>query len=433
MSKVVTTKYGLKIIYKKVKDVEGVAVTIRFDAGSANDPKNKKGLAHMTEHCLANCSNEVLTKKELYDNSSFFPYKNAMTGVSDMAFVGLCNKKDFESLMNDLTSGFTNFTNFKEEFEKEKEVVLQEIATKRKTNDYQSFMLYMKHIRREANMKNIAEHAILGSAESVKKLTAKDVIDFKNTYFSINNAVVSVAGNISLKDVKKVCEKFLCARLNKVGEKGFNYENSLSIKDNVTVIEEPWEEQKSLLKISWSYKDAPKFITHREGCIRTIVRNVLTSMALKKFRAENSSCYGVSVELYNEYKNFCVEFSVACAHKKVEQNFNLFLEFVEELKKDGLSKTLFEYERELYFGRHNIDHVSLLNMTRALLLSYNNYGAITTDKQKKRNNKAFEKIAFEEFNDYALSAFVSRPNVILLTNSDVELDISKLRKVLKKK
>ena len=433
MRKLVTTKYGLKIIYRRSKRLNGVAVAIRFNAGASNEWKDKQGLAHLTEHCLCSCSNEIFTKSELYDSLSLYPYRNGMTGINNMTFLGLCNKDDFENMMNNLTSGFTNFTDFEKEFEDEKEVVLQEIKTKRKTNQNQSFELMFKNTRREKNLKNMERELVLGSVESVSKLTAQDVINFKNTYFSVENTIVSVAGNVKLSRVKKACEKYLRDRLMSGGKIGFGYKDSLPIKEGIFVKEEPFEVQKALLRVTWKYGDAKEFMTRREGYIKNLISNVLSSMAFEMFRVKNSSCYAVSVRLYQDFRELSGNFVVECAHDKVEKVYDLLIEFIEEVKENGLSKNLFDLERKRYFDRYNLDSTSLLNKARGSLDDYSVFGNVLTYRQAKRSQKEKAKVTFEEINDYAKRAMVGKPNVILLTKSDVELDISKLRKILKKK
>lgn len=432
MQKVIVGKNGLKIVYKKVKDIEGVAVNIAFAAGSANDPRGKQGLAHFTEHCLANFSNEVFTKKELYANISYFPYKNAMTSVANMNFLGVCNRHDFEKLLNDLTSGFTKFTNIEKEIEEEKKVVVQEIATKRRSNVNQAFWQTLSNIRKEDNFKNLSEHVVLGSAEIVKNFTAKDVVEFKEKYFSLNNVTVGVVGNVSARRAKKVCEKFLCERLKKSGAKGFDYDDAKNIKGNVLVVDKPWEENKSFLRVIWKSGEAARYSSRRESYIRAMIRNVLNGMAFDKFRVENSSCYGVSFDLYRDYKDMTVDFVVECAHDLVEKNFNLFLEFIKDVKQNGLSKSFYDLEKQRYFNRKNIDRTSILNSAKSMLLAYDEYGKVFTKRQKEASNKKFQKITYEEINDYAMKSFVGKPNMILLTKDGISLDFDALKKVFRK-
>ncbi len=432
MRRCITTNYGLKIIYGRVKALNGVAVAIKFNAGASNEWKNKQGLAHLTEHCLCNCSNEKFSKTELYDSFSLYPYRNAMTGINNMVFLGLCNKKDFENLMDNLTSSFTNFTNFENEFEDEKEVVLQEIKTRRKTNQNQAFELMFKNTRREKNFKQMERELVLGSVESVSKLTMQDVLDFKNTYFSIDNAIVSIFGNVKFSRVKKACKTYLQERLKKGGKIGFSYKDSLPIKEDIFVKEEPFEAQKALLKVEWKYADAEEYLNRREGYLKTILGNTLSSMAFDKFRVKNSSCYAVSMRFYQDFRELSANFIIECAHEKVEQIYQLLLEFIEEVKTNGLSKNLYELEHKRYFDRYNLDATSLLNKARGLLDDYNVFGNITTRKQAIKDKKEFEKISFEEINEYAKHAMIGKPNIVLLTKNDINIDKSKIKVLLKK-
>ena len=432
MRRCITTNYGLKIIYGRVKALNGVAVAIKFNAGASNEWKNKQGLAHLTEHCLCNCSNEKFSKSELYDSFSLYPYRNAMTGINNMVFLGLCNKKDFENLMDNLTSSFTNFTNFENEFEDEKEVVLQEIKTRRKTNQNQAFELMFKNTRREKNFKYMEQELVLGSIESVNKLTIQDVLDFKDTYFSINNAIISIVGNVKFSKVLDACKKYLQGRLKQSGKLGFGYNDSMPIKENVFIKQEPVEAQKSLLKVEWKYAEAEEYLTRREGYIKAILGNVLSSMAFDKFRVKNSSCYAVSMRFYQDFRELTTNFIIECAHEKVEYIYNLLLEFIEEVKTNGLARNIFDLDHKRYFDRYNLDATSLLNRARGFLDTYNVYGNILNNKKALKEKREFEKISFDEINEYAKRAMIGKPNIVLLTKNDINIDKSKLKVLLKK-
>ena len=65
-----------------------------------------------------------------------------------------------------------------------------------------------KNTRKEKNFKYMEQELVAGSVESVSKLTMQDVLDFKNTYFSIENVIVSVVGNVKFSQVKNACKKY---------------------------------------------------------------------------------------------------------------------------------------------------------------------------------------------------------------------------------
>src|SRR5262249_48962698 len=44
-------------------------------------------------------------------------------------------------------------------------------------------------------------------AESIKKLTSKDLIDFHSTYYRPNNAILAIVGDVTMKDILPKIEK----------------------------------------------------------------------------------------------------------------------------------------------------------------------------------------------------------------------------------
>ena len=123
MTKVIRYENGMKLIYERDKEIEGVAVDFYFKAGSLNDPKGKQGLAHLTEHCLCSLSNKIYDRKFLTDNLiQKYYYKNAKTNNTLLAFDTICNKSQFEECLEEMTACFTGFVK-PEEFEEEKKIV----------------------------------------------------------------------------------------------------------------------------------------------------------------------------------------------------------------------------------------------------------------------------------------------------------------------
>lgn len=436
MTKVIRYENGMKLIYERDKEIEGVAVDFYFKAGSLNDPKGKQGLAHLTEHCLCSLSNKIYDRKFLTDNLiQKYYYKNAKTNNTLLAFDTICNKSQFEECLEEMTACFTGFVK-PEEFEEEKKIVLQEVATRLKNkNANQSSWLSTSYIRVEPEYRNLLQEGTIGSKESVEKLTFQDVCKFVDDYFGLNNLVITIVGNISLKDVKKNIEKYVFTRIKEVSKIGFSYSDAQKIKNGLDLRERPWEKSKALLEVFWSYDNALQYSTRKESLICNVVNSVLYSMAFKKFRTDNSSCYAVSFMLYKFLKDKRVEFTVECGHENVLLNYKILLEFLKELKEKGLDREVFEKIKERNLACMDVDKQTL---TRRKDVLYNHFSVFNEVKSKKESKKLslkyYNEIPFEEYNEFLRKSLKGKPNLILLTTGDQSRKIhkNKLDEILKK-
>lgn len=436
MTKVIRYENGMKLIYERDKEIEGVAIDFYFRAGSLNDPKGKQGLAHLTEHCLCSLSNKIYDRRFLTDTlTQKYYYKNARTNNFLLSFNTICNKSQFEECVEEMTASFTGFVKT-EEFEEEKKIVLQEVATRLgNKNANQSCWLSVSNIRVEPEYRNLLQENTIGSKESVKKLTFQDVCKFVDDYFGLNNLVISIVGNISLKEVKKCVEKYVFTRIKAVSKIGFNYNDAQKIKQGLDLRERPWEKQKALIEVLWPYDNSLQFISRKESFMRGVINNVLASMVFKKFRTDNSSCYSVNFFLTKFLKEKRVEFVVECGHENVLLNFKILLEFLKELKEKGLDREVFEKIKERNCACINIDRQTLTRRKDGL---YNQLSVFNEVKPKKESKKIslkfYKEIPFEEYNEFLRKALKGRPNLILLTTGDQSRKIhkNKLDEILKK-
>ena len=121
-----------------------------------------------------------------------------------------------------------------------------------------------------------------------------------------------------------------------------------------------------------------------------------------------------------------------CSHDKVQKNYQLLLELIEEIKTKGLSQKLFEFERKSYLDGYGLDATPLVRRAQNAVDRYSLYGVPITAKTLRRERLQFEKFSFEEANKEAQRRFKGKPNIILLTKNEIKIDESKVKVLLLK-
>ncbi len=433
--KIYKYKSGLVFIWHRLKSVNGVTFRLNFNAGSYNDPKNKQGLAHLVEHMLCSFSNKKFDRKNLYESLQRFPMKNAFTSFRDMAFVGTAPKEKFESLLDSSTSCFLGLTNAVKEFEDEKEIVTQEAVTLSRRNAGQRTYLDLSKLEKDKFHKNLNEGRMAGTKESISRLTLKDAQKFIDDYFCQNNAVMLITGNLSFRKAKKLVDEYVVARLKEKGKVGYGYDDYGGLKSGQFITEEPWEEKKSMLYINWEFCKRDRYISRKENFIGILATNIINDMAFKKFRMDNKSCYSAYFGLNNNYKIKEFEFIVECDHDKVELNYEIFKDFIKDIKQNGIDKETFEKQKTKYLDNYNLDYSTIRAILDRDLSQYTAYGNLMNKKEMKESRKMKENITYEEINDYVLKALVGKPNIILLIKPEIakKIDIKDIKKIVNTK
>lgn len=190
--KVKTLPSGITLISERDDSSALFSITVSFRTGSKHDPDTKQGTAHFVEHMLfqgttARTSSEI--KKALASVGANY---NAGTGNSETSYTATCLAAKKEVVLQVFSDMFTNSI-FEESYvEREREVILQERS--RYASDAWWRMvedMYFASIG-ETNWR----YPIIGTEESIRRITREDLVEFYQTYYKANNCVITVVGNL---------------------------------------------------------------------------------------------------------------------------------------------------------------------------------------------------------------------------------------------
>ncbi|WP_443945188.1 M16 family metallopeptidase [Pedobacter sp. AW1-32] len=169
---------------------------IIVNTGSRDEPENKAGLAHFIEHLIFKRTEKRSTTQILNRLESVGADLNAYT-TKEYTCVHASFLNPYLDRTLDLFNDIIFHSTFPaEEMEKEKEVVLDEIASyldqpEEAINDDFEDMLFSGHP---------LGNNILGTVNSVKGFTREDVLNFRKKNYLTNEIVVAVIGNYAFKN-----------------------------------------------------------------------------------------------------------------------------------------------------------------------------------------------------------------------------------------
>lgn len=181
------TKYGsINTMFKTAEDKEYTAVP--------------EGIAHFLEHKLF--ENEDCDVFELYAKTG--ANANAFTSFDKTCYLFSCSKNYQESLR--ILLDFVQKPYFtKASVDKEQGIIGQEIKM---TNDNPDWRLFFNLLRGMYHNHPV-KIDIAGTVESIAKIDADLLYKCYNTFYNLNNMVLSIAGNISADEVLAICDECL--------------------------------------------------------------------------------------------------------------------------------------------------------------------------------------------------------------------------------
>lgn len=196
-----TLDNGLKVILVEEHKAPVVTIQVWYRAGSRNEATGRTGLAHLTEH--------MMFKGTPKYGKGEFSRTVARVGGTENAFTGKDYTAYFENLSADQiglalaleADRMTNLLLDTKEFQLEREVVKEERRL-RTDDDPQS--LVVEYLYATAFLVHPYHAPIIGWMTDLNSLERNDVTAFYKRFYSPNNAILVIAGDI---DPKKLLPK----------------------------------------------------------------------------------------------------------------------------------------------------------------------------------------------------------------------------------
>ncbi len=199
---------GLEYVLVPNHSVPLVACNLIVRAGAREETWSTWGAAHLLEHMLFN-GTETRTQEQIYDTfDRMGAYDNAHTGNHYTDFMLLVEKDNFLAGFDVLSDMVFNSTLPPEKFEKERGIVMEEIAMTYSRSDdpdqqFNEALFGQTSFGRD----------ILGSVRSIERIVRDSVFAYYKTWYVPNNAFLFVSGDFepkamidSLKSVLTVFE-----------------------------------------------------------------------------------------------------------------------------------------------------------------------------------------------------------------------------------
>lgn len=198
-----TLSNGIRLIHRQTKAaISHLALMVH--TGSRDEELHENGMAHIIEHMIFKGTN----KRKAYHVMSFLENVgcdlNAYTTKEETCIHATFLNTYFERALALFADIAFNSTFPAKELEKEKEVILDEINSYKDSpaeeifDEFENLLFEGHPIGRN----------ILGSTESLKAITRKNIFRFIKKNYCTNNMVIASVGNIEFTKIKKMVTKY---------------------------------------------------------------------------------------------------------------------------------------------------------------------------------------------------------------------------------
>ncbi|HLC18619.1 MAG TPA: pitrilysin family protein [Thermodesulfobacteriota bacterium] len=188
-----TLASGIKLITEQMPEAESASIGVWVTTGSRNEPVDLGGVSHFIEHMLFKGTRTRTAHDISKEIERVGGVLNAFTGREYTCFYVKVLNKDIPRAADILSDIFMNSVFSVRELGREKKVVLQEIKMVEDTPDDIIHDLFAERFFGGHPL----GRSILGTTESIDKLTRKSVLDYFGTHYRTNRVFITAAGGLS--------------------------------------------------------------------------------------------------------------------------------------------------------------------------------------------------------------------------------------------
>ena len=334
MAKLITLKNGLRICYERKASLS-CAFGVFVDAGSRNESAKVNGVAHFIEHMTFK-GTEKRSAFDIADETDMMGAScNAYTSkTATVYYITGLNKfaRQYVELLGDLLfcSTYTE-----ENIEKERGVVLEEIHMYDDDGDSLSSDLLSKIYYGEGCS---LSRPILGSAKTVKKLSRKDILDFRKRWYRPENIVLSFVGDVEEEEFLKYVDEYFVAHIPKFKKPFLPFvSDEKEVFSVYKTLKKPYEQSSVTMRFP-----SPRYGAgdpYAPFLLANMLGGGMSSRLFQKVREE----LGLVYEIYStnvmrkEGGNFDIFF--ATSPKNAEKAMTAISDIVKEVLQKGFTET----------------------------------------------------------------------------------------------
>ena len=190
--KITTLDSGVTVVSHPMAQLETVAMGIWVEAGSRDEAPAQNGIAHLLEHMAFKGTPRRTARQIVEEIETAGGDINASTSMESTGFYARVLKQDWPLALDILSDILLNPVFDEHELEREKDVVLQEIAASLDTPDDLVFDLAQAC----AYDGHALGRTILGEPRQVSRYRAGDLVAYRDRHYTGGRMVLAAAGRI---------------------------------------------------------------------------------------------------------------------------------------------------------------------------------------------------------------------------------------------
>lgn len=379
---------GLRLVANKIDGLLSVTTGVMVYTGSSNESDIDNGISHFIEHTVF----KGTEKRNAFEISDYIDsigaQINAFTSKEMTCYYTKSTSEHLGETMEVLSDIFFNSIFDKKELDKEKGVIIEEINMCEDTPED----LCLDLLAKAYYGKQTFGRTILGSSKNIRSFTKKDVYDYMDKYYTADNVVISVAGNIDEKQVEKYVDELFANNFTRFNSKS-QQATSLSVPTSLYKYKQI---EQAHIGLAFESVKANHNFADELSIANVVLGGGMSSRLFQKLREELGLCYTI-YSYPSAYKdNGVVEVYAGLNKEARDEAVKRILEELYKFRDFGIN------EKEFNRGKEQLKSSVILGQesSSSQMLLYGKYLLFFNEKfdLKERVNR-IDRITLDSVND----------------------------------
>ncbi len=191
-AKITTLANGVRIVTRRMPYLRSVTMGVWVDAGARDETQTENGLSHLIEHLIFKGTQKRTAFQIAKEFDDIGGQTNAFTTMENTCFHAKVMDSHLQTMVEIMSDIFLNSRFDKDELNKERPVILQEIGMVEDSPDEYIHVLSGKNFWGDHPL----GRSILGTRENILRFDATTIKQFFQRLYQPGRIIISASGNV---------------------------------------------------------------------------------------------------------------------------------------------------------------------------------------------------------------------------------------------
>ena len=323
---------GITVASDYTNEIDSVSINISMKVGSRNETTTNNGISHFIEHMLFK-GTEKRTAKEISNAfEDIGAISNAYTSKENTCYYAKVLNEYSEKCFEILADILQNPTFDETETERERNVILQELAMSKDTPDD----IITDYYNETAFSKQAYGMPIIGSEKNIKSFTKNDFIKYRKENYVGKNLFITSTGNLTHEKLLEYIDKYI----TKIDNKNIEDIQKAEYVGGYFFKKKKLEQVQCLIGFKgFSYVDDNYY---KNYIFNHILGGSMSSRLFQEIREKQGLCYTIYSSNTPTYETGSFDIYTAIEPTNIEKTILAIIKEIKNFEKHPIAKEEFE-------------------------------------------------------------------------------------------